>query len=474
MARKRTQQVGSSWDGAVRDTSLSAMMEQLRQGAQQKLGKAVSIGELTTVGLPLPALCLRYLFQSTVFPLSRIYQLTGEEGSCKSAFLWEILRWHLLFGGGACFAENENKDAPQLRNSVFHWRQDWIDRVLVQGTNSLEEWQNYFTTTTEQMRMMLDAPGGPGRTVPMCFCVDSLMGTTTQDLINKTKEDGHATRGYAVEANLISRYMRTMPERLQGYPFTMVGTNHLKPGTDARGLPTSSIPGGKSVKFMESMELELKKVAQPDIELLEYGGIRIRFVARKNSLGPSRKSITADFLWWFRPGPDGKPQQLSVWDWNTATIDMIRAFDITPGKKTIYNAIRDITGITIENAGRKLAYSDVLGVPKSAAEHFRMIGARLEARPDLMAQLHTLLGITCYQEFTPAVDYRIQQQEAEQAAAAAAAAARAAAGVAPAAPVAVTQENQMAQVVDDPDTDTPQESGEMDLDFDALDAMTDT
>lgn len=409
MAPRRARSAGSAWTGQERDNSLNGMFEAMAMQGQHELGSAVSIGtqaEANLIGLPLPALCLRYLFQSTILPLSRIYQITGEEGSAKSAFLYEVMRWHMVHGGGIVLAENENKDSPELRNSIFEWRADWLARAIVKQTYSLEEWQDVFTTFVDIARKSQDAVGGSGRTIPICFAVDSLMATAPQSEIDAVQKDGHASRGFALAANLIARYMRTMPERLQAYPFTMFGTNHLKPAVDARGFPTANIPGGKAVKFMETYEIEMKKGMNPDIDLLEYGGLRVRFIARKNSLGPSRKSITANLLWWYADDGQGSVRQQTRWDWDTATIELLLSFETAKGKKTIYNRLREITGIEVTSKSQQLAYSTVLGIPRSNPVLFRQVGAALEYRPDLLSQVYQVLGITQRRAFQPGLDYR--------------------------------------------------------------------
>lgn len=406
---RRARSSGSAWTGDNRDSTLNGMFEAMRGQAQHDLGGAVSIGaqaEANLVGLPLPALCLRYLLQSTIFPLSRIYQITGEEGSAKSAFLYEIMRWHMIYGGGAVLAENENKDSPELRNSILQWKDDWLARLLVKQTYSLEEWQDVFTTFVDIARKQQDAAGGSGRTVPICFGVDSLMATAPQSEIDAVMKEGHASRGFALAANLIARYMRTMPERLQAYPFTMIGTNHLKPATDPRGFPTANIPGGKAVKFMETYEIEMKKGMNYDIDLLEYGGLRVKFIARKNSLGPSRKSINAELLWWYADDGHGNFKQQTAWDWDTASVELLLSFEAAKGKKTIYNRLRDITGIEVSSKSSRLAYSTVLGIPKSEPVEYRRVGAALENRPDLLGQVYQVLGITQRLSFQPGMDYR--------------------------------------------------------------------
>lgn len=404
----RTSRVRQQWIGDQRDDSLNSMFSSMQGQAQLDLGQKISIGseaESMLVGLPLPALCLRYLFQSTTFPLSRITQITGEEGSAKSAFLYEMFRWHMVYGGGAILAENENKDSPELRNSILQWHTPYLSRLIITSTHSLEGWQDVFTKFVEMARRNQDDKAGPGRTVPIIFAVDSLMSTAPNAEIEAVNRDGHASRGYALAANLIARYMRTMPDRIREYPFSVVGTNHLKPGTDARGLPTSTVPGGKAVKFMESFEIEMRKAAQCDIDRLEYGGLRLKLIAKKNSLGPSRKSITAEMLWWYADDGDGTFRQQTAWDWDAATVELLMSFENVKGKKTIYKRLMDICDIQVSKSTR-MAWSRTLGISKDDAQPYRVVGTALEQRPDLLSQMYQVLGITPRRPFQPGVDYR--------------------------------------------------------------------
>lgn len=408
-ARRRSSQV--KWSGDQRDANLNGMFESMVTSAKHSLGRDdVSIGteaDANLVGLPLPALCLRYLLQSTTFPLSRITQITGQEGSAKSAFLYEVFRWHMTYGGGAVLAENENKDSPELRHSILQWNPTWLSRLVVQPAYAMEDWQDIFTTYVSISRDQQDHKDGPGRTVPIAFGVDSIMATAPRDEIAAVIKEGHAKRGYALAANLIARYMRTMPERIKNYPFSIIGTNHLKPGTDARGLPTRNVPGGKAVPFMETYEIEMAQANNKDIDKLEYGGLRIQMTARKNSLGPSRKRIQAELLWWYQPDASGTNRQHTAWDWDTATIELLLSFELAKGKKSIYNALMDICSIKVVRKGTREAYSPTLGIgTKNDPVHFRVLGGALEQRPDLLGPIYQLLGISLRRPFQPGVDYR--------------------------------------------------------------------
>lgn len=426
MARKKQ----SSAAGQV-----DAMFAAIRSEARRMSGCNSSVAaesEKDTVGLPLPALCWRYLLQSTTFPMPRITQITGQEGCAKTSLLYEILRWHLIYGGGGAFIENEGKDQPDLRNSFMEWRPEWIGRLdskgrIVPGTGRidvfpskyLEQWQIIMTMYLTAAKTQQDLPGGPGRTIPIFVGLDSIMGTAPKGSIDKIMESGHATAGYAIAARLVTDYMRAVPMMIgadtetAGYPFSIVGTNHLKPGMTAQGLPTSNIPGGKSVKFHENYELEMTHDTQKDIDRQDYGGLRLKILARKNSFGVSRRHIRAELLWWWQE--DGK--QVSKWDWDTASIELLLRFENEKGKRTIYKELQSVCDINVVNKNERTAWSKALGVPKSDPVYFRELGARLEQRPELLKSIYSILRITERCPFQPGVDYRTLHELAKAGAA---------------------------------------------------------
>lgn len=419
MAKKKPSKKPANPWATQREASLDGMFSAMRDAASDALGRndlvIGSKADELQVGLPLPALCLRYLAQCDVFPLGRIWQLIGEEGTCKTALLDEILRWHMCFGGGGCIAETENKDAAELRSSILDYNPRWLNRLTIGPCNSLEEWQHFLTVNVNLARGYMDAAGGPGRTVPMMFGVDSLTSVDSQKEIEKTQKDGFASRGFGTIAMLISRFMRQgMARNFRGYPFSLVGTNHLKPSTDPiSGLPTENVPGGKAVPFMATYIISSKRIG--DIDLQDYGGVRLRMKMQKNSAGASRKSIEAEFLWWQQPlpSPDERGRtsiQRHGWDWHAASIEFLLKFETTEGKKTLFKQINDIVDLKARRTNKTVT-SEALGLIDAP---YRAAGAALEARQDLLNRLYPILGINIGVKFIPGMDYRNLEEQARQ------------------------------------------------------------
>lgn len=405
MAKKKEAVVDAT---ACSSAMLDAMVGNLNKSDIQGFNVGVSMSN--DVGIPFPALSLRYLFQMTALPLSRLLQIVGEEGSAKSALLTEVASWVLEYDGIYVYAENENKDTRNMRSSIFKWHPKKLANVIDLATDSLESWQTFIGNNIQFAKNIQLKKDGPGRTVPMIFGIDSLTGTAPEALLNDIEKDGFAKRTHPVMANLIAQWLRGSPRLLKDYPFLLVATNHLKPGTDARGLPTYSIPGGKGFKFMETFEIEMRKIR--DIDKMAAKGLRVRLKSLKNSAGPGRKTIEANLLWKIGEDAEGNFRQFSAWDWHTASIEMLMKFDT---EAYMRNAIRDACGIQVASVSKCLAYSEKLGVPKDSPISFYAMSQLLEQHPDILKALYKILHITPCAHFVPGVCFMKQREAATKA-----------------------------------------------------------
>lgn len=365
-------------------------------------GKA---SEARLVGIQLPALSLRYLYQCNITPLSRMEQINGTQESCKSAFLYEKYRWIRCNGGKNYHIENESKDSDSLRMSMMNYDYNAVDLFI---SESLEDWQDYLTylTSEHSIKKVLigtkEAPG-PGKTFPIGLGVDSLTAKASKEIQDKMAELGHADRVHPIDALKISSYLKYMPQRLVGWPFWFGCINHLKPQKTSMGAIDYHSPGGYSVKFQETFETRLSRIADVDSG---DNGVLIKFVTQKNSLGPGRKTITAAFRWYFDPAT-GK--QRSYWDWHAATIDLL-----DKGLKTgaLRTACHDVVDIRTKISGGKKVWSKALGIAESEPVPYSVAGEMLERQPDMIKALHRILGVREYSIFKPGVDYSQQLKDA--------------------------------------------------------------
>lgn len=358
--------------------------------------------------LELPALSLKYLFQSSGMALGRMTMIAGQEGACKSAFLYEIFRWHRKYGNGKCYLfENESKDSPSLRLGILEYDEK---ACVVKTCRSLEDWQEGLTRYIDYIQSIMDGKGKTsiGRSAAICFGIDSLTGTASRDSQDSIRKHGFATREHPVEALLISKYMRTIPQKIASWPMSICGTNHLKPSVDMMGRPIDNIVGGMSLKFQETYGIKMQRVA--DIDKVSEGGVTVNITMIKNSLGQSRKKITADLKWyWEEDEETGESKQIIYWDWYGASIAKLLEY---PQRGEIGSKIMQVVDLNPVQSRGKYVWSNALGISKNSPATYEEAGKELEklisSKDETKKILYPALGISEYKVFKPGTDIRDQ------------------------------------------------------------------
>lgn len=398
-----------AWDIESVDGLMDALFDKAKEYYGDDSVFTGSEAEQRIVGIPLPALSIRYLLQSTVFPLSRMAQLVGTESSGKSTLLYEIFRWFRMFGGRSVLLENETKDSPELRNSIIDYD---YKSVLTKPCNSLEEWQEGILRFVEWVTELLDgipSKPGPGRVRPFCCGIDSLTAKACRESDANISKLGYASRSFPIEANLIAAFMRVVPQKLLDLPVCVVGVNHMKPGQDQRGLPTKNIPGGRSLKFQETYEIELARVK--DIDKKDYSGYTVKLTTKKNSLGADKKSIKVDVIRWYeKDSTNGELRMRTIWNWEAASIALL--VDFQQNDKNIWNQIEPFCDIHPVRTKDNRVWSDALGISADSPATFRDAGLILEKHPEILREIYKALCIRKRWAFVPGEDYRVQRKKA--------------------------------------------------------------
>jgi RecA/RadA recombinase len=306
--------------------------------------------------------------------------------------------------------------------------------------DSLESWQKALTWFIENNQKSMTGSKerpGPGRIIPFCIGIDSLMSKASEETIGKVLKAGFSERAHPLEAMKISQFMKVWPQKLTRWPFSVVGTNHLKPTTDFMGRPGRALPGGMSLKFQETYELEMARVG--DVHKSDHDGVTVTITARKNSLGPSRKQIKASLVWWNEyidvedpeapiedtvdievddvppsfttPVKTVQAVQRTMWNWNSATIDLL--LEIQSKDSGRWKKIKDFFDMTVVRTKGNNVWSDTLGISRDEPISFSRAGAMLEERPDLLNRLHALLGVRERLAFEPGKDMQLQMKDAK-------------------------------------------------------------
>jgi hypothetical protein len=393
--------------------------------------------ENLVMGLALPTLATRFLFQRDSITLNRNYQIVGPRGSCKSSLLYEMLRWTLANQGMGNINENEGKDAPELRNSILENKPEWLRRYMLIECSTMEDWQrsivenvqridNHFSgrnaaaaKAAGKLHLPDDEPedeyySNQGKKkkdkprnlnclwdIPFFIGVDSFTGTNAEATQTKIDSQGAASRGFSEEALSLSKYSKHLTPLMRGRPIILAGTNHIKPGTDSMNRPVENIPGGKALGYAESTELRMDRLAF--IEKIDHGGVKLLIKNRKNSLGQTNRKIKVDMLWKWTLDANGQPQQHTFFDWYAANVALL--LDLRATQKTIANQINDIVDI---RQLKNRFWSKTLGIPASDPVFATTLGAALEGRPDLLHAIYPILRIRRTNIFKPGIPYSQQ------------------------------------------------------------------
>lgn len=399
----------------------------------QPSGRLAAEVDNRLVGIPLGALSLRVLFQSTGIPVGRILHLFGPSGSGKSSLAMELARMFSSYPSvtnplsGGHYVVNEMRAQKVLHDSIYENNPKLLETIWVPLTRSMEEWQDLFTGHVNDLNNRFGLGGVP---FPGIFVVDSVLGTASQAVIDDILNVGHASLNFSREANLLNIYTKAFPTLIDQLPVLLVLTNHQK---KAMSKPGSNVvewktPGGDSIKFYSTYEIEMRKVSS--YRKLDAYGERFRLRTLKNSLGTSRYTMEVDMEWWFDVvTPDGErlplpkvklvdgelpegfeAQQTTVFDWHAASIGLLLKCDYAgeSGADTLKKRAAAIVDLEVEGSTGRVT-SKKLGVKRVLPFD---AGLALEANEPVRKALDLLFHIHEVPPFQIGVPYRDQGIEA--------------------------------------------------------------
>lgn len=414
---KKQQKSLDDWKTSQRGRPMDALIEGIVEDARRTHGHgSVLIGDSVRnliIVVPCPSLAFEFLICQDGFPLSLIFQIVSKHGAGKSALLAEFGRWFHKVGGGLILCENESKINDLWYESILG-SEVWPDHVPLLRSKSLEQWQRMITDTVKSTKRQMigtaDKPG-PGRTIPILFGVDSVMGKMSERTQEKilgeqlesglrgSKGEGAATLSHPVEANLITMYMKTIPQELDNWPFSLVLINHLKSKQDDAGNEVRSIAGGRQIGFQESFELEIRKLGgKGQIRSSDFTGNLIEISCEKNSFGPTFRKITTRLIWWHEKDPvTGLAKQKSVWDWDWSTVclldDLMRGNYVDPYLRRCLKESDFHLECPKRSAIENTAWSKTLGMKEGDAAPWYQVGAMIREDDKLMNHLRDVLKI---------------------------------------------------------------------------------
>lgn len=376
--------------------------------AHQLSDQKQSEKDKVVIGLPLQAISLRYLFGNDVFPYSRMTELVGVSESCKTAFLFEMYRWHIFntteakqfdpdeLHGGYVHNLVEPRDSPDLRDSILQLGP--YNPFPVIQSHTVEDWQKNCAEWIKRAEEMYE-PGGMSR--PVALGLDSLTAVTTKDEMDKTWSQGYAEPGFSQIAKSINMWTKVFLNKMSPWPVSFIGVNHLKEHRAHNGAVDRKVPGGTALKFASTFMFRLSK--KSDIETIHERGRYVEIVNEKNSLSPANhESLKVRMVWRI----DENGEQHTIWDWHDASIELLMSFDGSRKKR-----IAEIVNIESIDKTRRTADCPTLGLYKTS---WHEIGKAIMEEPDVVNGLDRFFGVRKRRKFEMGVPYCEQVSEVEK------------------------------------------------------------
>jgi hypothetical protein len=376
--------------GAEKGTE-SSLLKHMLSGARKEFGGRCFIGSDTDkllLGIELPALCLKWLLDMNVLPLSKCIGVAGAYQTNKSSLGFEIIRWIIDAGGAANFDECEGaKFSPSLARSIIGPRYD--SRFIYTQCLTVQDAQQ---SLTEKLK---DYKKYTKRDELFGFLLDSISGSATEETVKKLEKEGSMSRSFPTAALAWNDFFKAHAARLVSWPATFVYINHLKevPQTVASGAIVQRTPGGTAQSYHASFYLyvyrlgsgDQKQTLEVDEEVMkrphEVRPLIIR--CHKNSLGTENRMIQPDFIFW----KDEQNNQTSYFDWDAATARLLSSLQDDKPRGIDKDAVRDTLDVRVNN---NRYWSKRLGVSNVMASTF---GKAVHADKVLMAELEKALCI---------------------------------------------------------------------------------
>ena len=340
------------------------------------------------MGIKIPHLCLMWLTDSNVFPLSKLIGCAGVFGSCKSAFTYQLMSWFIDGGGIAVLTETEEKASATLMAGMMG---DNIKRVIYSHASTAEMWQRGVSNAIMSLRA-----NDPKREYPVLLVVDSLTGNPTEETSGKIDKEGYAQgRQITDHANSISLFLKKWATSLTGWPITFMWTNHLKENLKSMIPGSMRKPGGSSQDFHAALDIWFKKIG--NLETADRTGSHLELRVNKNSFGISHRKLPVDFGVWWEKGEGEERVFKASFDWFGATANLLsepvaaKMISISVKKKTT------------KGVGTSY-WCDDIGVDEENALSGHDFGKLIDTNHDLQLKLAKELNIQLHRVFSPGME----------------------------------------------------------------------
>lgn len=317
---------------------VSPFLVSILKNNEDKFGEKnfmASDSEKFAMGIPFRHISQMFLFQANILPLSKVIGIAGKPASCKSSLGFHFIRMICDWAGYGHLLDTEaGKYSPLLIRSLVsdqHIDQGRMSMSVCKSTNNA---QSVLLRYTEGI-MEQD----PAKSIPFGFVLDSLSGTTMEEVGDKINKDGFASKGFALDALSWTRFFKCYPHALLGWPIAFIFINHLKEKPPPAGMghlpPQQTTPGGDGQNFHSAVYIYVTLIkgdrkASRDVvgETLEcpMEFRRLKLFTHKNSLATGKKVLFVNMCWYF----DENGKQQTYFDWESSTAELVESMQTDP------------------------------------------------------------------------------------------------------------------------------------------------
>jgi hypothetical protein len=207
--------------------------------------------------------------------------------------------------------DTEIKTSPKLARSMMG---DDKSSFIYKHASTLESAQDMITDTIKLFRK-------EEAKFPLGVMWDSLVGARSRTVAEEIIKSGHSESGYAIEANLNSKYISGLSAVIGRSPTTLVITGHEKKSMDAgtsfgfKGGDDTHVPGGDAARFHASHHITVSSNATTGLVDKHHTKT---LKTKKNSFGDTGRWLQVEFHW-----EDDDSGQRSWFDWDQALCELL-------------------------------------------------------------------------------------------------------------------------------------------------------
>ena len=302
-------------------------------------------------GPELKHISLEYLLSRNVLPLGCIIHIFGPEGCGKTTLALDLLnRYFIREGGNGDAIDTEGKISPPLYRAIIDPGAEQEKRFIVHRAMTQEATQGVVNALVKHINSVTFGKNHDEFPHLEGIIIDSfrVASEQTQD---KITAEGHATKQFALEANLWRPFLATTSAKMLYAPISLILVNHMTEKEATYGK-VKDHGGGLALKFYETYSILLTKMNSHRTKTESYSDLTLQ--TYKNSNGPDRQKICPRIVY-KSASEDGTPN--TYVDWTIADARLLSGPDIPR------EALKRAGVCNVKESTKAGLYSDdVLGV----------------------------------------------------------------------------------------------------------------